>query len=257
MLDDTRNDTTATSKIRDMRVELAAAHRLAALYGMTDLIHTHISCRVPGRNDRFLITPYGYWFNEVNTGNLSEVDGDGRIVEGSDRALNPAGFLIHEAVYSARPDVNAVFHTHTLSGVAVSALKSGVRPVTQYSLRFHGQIAYHDFRGATLVEGEREAIQAAVADPGVRILVLRNHGMVTLGGGIPEAFINMYFLDRACQVQMQCENAGDEMIVPSEEVCELTARQFAGKEEEDMREKLELEWAALLRLVADQDYHQR
>ncbi len=239
---------------QETRTELAAAHRLAKLFGMTDLIHTHISSRVPDQNDRFLITPYGCWFHEVTTENLSEVDADGKIVDGSDVALNPAGFIIHEAVYSARPDINAVFHTHTPSGVAVASLAAGVRPLTQYSLRFHNQIAYHDFRGATLVEGEREALQGAVSDPNVRILVLRNHGMVTLGCSIPEAFMNMYFLDKACQVQMLCENSQEEMIFPPEDVCNLTARQFAGSEEEDMQEKLALEWNALLRLIDNQDY---
>ena len=234
--------------------DLAAAHRLAKLFGMTDLIHTHISSRLPDRSDRFLITPYGRWFHEVTAGNLSEVDAEGKIVNSSSAALNPAGFVIHEAIYSARPDINAVFHTHTPSGVAVSSLSQGVRPLTQYSLRFFNQIAYHDFRGATLVEGEREALQDAVSDSKVRILVLRNHGMVTLGCSIAEAFMNMYFLDKACQVQMLCENSQDEMIFPPNDVCELTASQFAGSEEEDMEEKLELEWSALLRLIENQDY---
>ena len=249
-----QNSNSSSSESRDTRAELAAAHRLADLFGMTDLIHTHISSRIEDKIDRFLITPYGFWFHEVTAGNLSEVDSAGNIVGGSDDALNPAGFIIHEAIYSGRPDVNAVFHTHTPSGVAVASMAAGVRPLTQYALRFFGQIAYHDFRGATLVEGEKESIQAAIADPGIRILVLRNHGMVTLGSTIPEAFMNMYFLDKACQVQMQCENAQGEMLFPPRDVCELTARQFAGSEEEDMQEKLALEWNALLRLIDNQDY---
>ncbi len=235
------------------RIQLAAAHRLAHRFGMTDLIHTHISARVEGHQDRFLITPYGRWFQEVTARGLSEVDAAGALIKGASCVLNPAGFTIHEAVYSVRPDVMAVFHAHTLSGVAVSAMAHGVRPISQYAIRFFGQVAYHDYRGATLVSGERESIQQAVSDPNIKILVLRNHGLVTLANSIPEVFLNMYFLDRACRVQMLCESGAANIITPEDEICRLTASQFAGSEEEDMQQKLDLEWTALLRLIKDQE----
>lgn len=235
-----------------LRKDLAAAHRLADLFDMTDLIHTHISARVEDAPDRFLITPYGNWFYEVTASSLSEVNSAGELVGGQSEDLNPAGFIIHEAIYSIRPDVSAVFHTHTTSGVAVSAMAAGLRPISQYAIRFFNQIGYHDFQGATLVDGEREAIQAVAKDPSIRVLILRNHGLITLGQSVAEAFMNMYFLDRACKVQMLCENSADDIVTPSVPICELTARQFAGSEEEDMQHKLNLEWRALLRLIADQ-----
>ena len=239
----------------EFRNELAAAHRIAARLGFVDLIHNHFSARLVDANDKFLMTPYGYWFSEVTKSSLLEIDNSGEI---TGRDMNPAGFIIHEAIYSARSDVKAVFHAHTKAGVAVSIMQRGLLPISQYALRFYGKVAYHDYEGATLVPGERKRLQECVRDPNVSVLVLRNHGMVTLGASVADALIKMYFLDRACGVQISLCNSGESLIEPPVEICELTARQFLGSEEEDMDKKLALEWSALKRLVADEakDYGQ-
>ena len=148
---------------RAVREELAAAHRLSARYGMIDLTHTHFSARVPDSPDHFLISPYGRWFHEVTASGLVKVNGQGNVV--GEAGASIAGFIIHEAIYSVRPDVRAIFHTHTRAGVAVAALECGLLPISQFALRFHGRVAYHDYEGATLVEGERDRLRRSAAGP--------------------------------------------------------------------------------------------
>lgn len=235
---------------RAVREDLAAGHRLAARFGMTDLIYNHFSARMPGTTDRFLISPYGRWFHEVTASDIVEVDGEGHVI--GDAGLNPAGFVIHEAIYGARPDVGAIFHTHTPAGVAVSTLARGLLPISQFALRFHGKVAYHDYEGATLIEGERERLGRTVADAETIVIILRNHGLLTVGPSVPHVFSWMYFLDRACQVQIESLQTGEEIVTLSDEVCEVTARQYAGLGEEDMDERLALEWEALVRLIEDE-----
>ena len=233
-----------------VRTDLAACYRLASHFRMTDLIYTHISARVPGTRDQFLINPYGLWFHEVTASNLVKIDQQGEKIERSPHPVNPAGFVIHAAIHAARTDAHCVMHTHSRAGVAVSTLSSGLLPISQFALRFYGKVGYHDYEGATLVPGERERLQQSMGDNNV--LILRNHGLLSTGGSVAEAFDRMFMLNNACQVQIDAMQTGDQIVVPSKEVCELTVRQYAGEEEEDMDERLELEWQALLRLIDNQ-----
>lgn len=235
-----------------VRADLSVAHRVAERFGMTDLIYTHFSARDPLDGDLFYITPYGHLFHEIDAGTLSHIrmTEDGMVVEGR---LNPAGAVIHEAVYAARPDVGAICHTHTRAGVAVSCLKDGLLPISQFSLRFHGRVGYHDYEGATLVPGERTRLQESVS--GVDVVILRNHGLLTMGRSVREALSRMYFLERACQVQIDALATGRPLVIPSEEIAAVTRDQYAGFGEEDMEERMDLEWAALCRLAASQGGH--
>ena len=233
---------------RAVREELAAAHRLAARYGMIDLIHTHFSARVPGTADQFLISPYGRWFHEVTASDLVKVDAQGNVV--GEAGASVAGFIIHEAVYSVRPDVSSIFHTHTRAGVAVSALACGLLPISQFALRFHGRVGYHEYDGATLVEGERERLRRNAADPNHAVIILRNHGLVTVGPSVADTFCWMYYLDRACQVQIDCLQTGKDLATLSDEVCQQTADYYEGGDDKEWR--MTTVWAALLRLIENE-----
>jgi ribulose-5-phosphate 4-epimerase/fuculose-1-phosphate aldolase len=184
------------------RVDLAAAYRLADLYGMSDMIYTHISARVPGDPDHFLINAHGMLFDEITASSLLKVDLDGTVAYQPEipYGLQVAGFVIHSAIYRARPDIAAVMHTHTIAGMAVSSLKCGLLPLTQSSTRFHGRIAYHDFNGPERDPGERETLAAhlGVYD----IMIMRNHGLLTAGATVAEAFNRMYGMERCCQAQL-------------------------------------------------------
>ncbi len=233
-----------------IRQDLAVAHRVAARFGMTDLIYSHFSARDGDRPECFFITPYGRLFEEVAAEALSLVrmTENGYAVEGS---MNPAGAVIHEAVYAARPDVGAVCHTHTRAGVALSMLAEGLLPLSQFALRFYGRVGYHAYEGATLIPGERRRLQESCR--GVDVVILRNHGLLTLGRDIREAFSRMYFLDRAAQVQMDVLASGRALCELGEEIREVTYAQYAGLGDEDMEERLDLEWSALCRLGATRE----
>ena len=189
-----------------MREDLAAAYRLVAHFGMDDSIYTHISARVPGTDDQFLINPFGMLFRDITASSLVKIDLDGRILDDSPHDVNPAGFTIHSAVHAARHDAACVLHTHTVAGVAVSSLAAGLRPCNQWALQFYNRVVYHDFEGIALDAGERERLVADLG-PTARALILRNHGLVTLGRTIPEAFILMLNLERACRVQVAIESS--------------------------------------------------
>jgi ribulose-5-phosphate 4-epimerase/fuculose-1-phosphate aldolase len=208
-----------------MRRDLAAAYRLVALYGMDDSIYTHISARVPGTEDQFLINPFGMLFRDITASSLVKIDLDGRILDDTPYDVNPAGFTIHSAVHAARHDAVCVLHTHTVAGVAVSSLACGLQPCNQWALQFHNRVAYHDFEGIALDHAERERL---VADLGAsqKALILRNHGLVTLGRTVAEAFILMFNLERACRVQVAIQSTGQAVHPVDEEVCERTARQY-------------------------------
>ncbi|MET0962391.1 MAG: class II aldolase/adducin family protein [Noviherbaspirillum sp.] len=208
-----------------MRRDLAAAYRLVALYGMDDSIYTHISARVPGTEDQFLINPFGMLFRDITASSLVKIDMDGRILDGSGHDVNPAGFTIHSAVHSARHDAVCVLHTHTVAGVAVSSLACGLQPCNQWALQFHERVAYHEFEGIALDQGERERLVADLG-PELRALILRNHGLVTLGRSVAEAFILMFNLERACRVQLAIQAAGQAIHPLSQEVRERTAQQY-------------------------------
>jgi ribulose-5-phosphate 4-epimerase/fuculose-1-phosphate aldolase len=194
----------------DVRVKLAACYRLVAHHGWDDLVYTHISARVPGPDHHFLINPYGVMFEEVTASSLVKVDLEGRVVLDNGYAINPAGYTIHSAVHAARKDAGCVLHLHTTAGVAVSAQKFGLLPISQTAMLMASQIAFHDYEGVALDLSERERL---VADLGAKnFLILRNHGTLTVGKDVPGAFSRMFFLERACQMQIAALSGGYENI---------------------------------------------
>ncbi len=233
---------------RQVREDLAAAYRLVAHFGMDDSIYTHISARVPGTQDQFLINPYGMLFRDIAASSLVKIDLQGRILEPTDFDVNPAGFTIHSAVHSARHDAMCVLHTHTVPGVAVSSLACGLQPCNQWSLQFHNRVVYHAFEGIALDHAERERLIADLG-PEAKVLILRNHGLVTLGRSVAEAFILMHNLDRACRVQLAIQASGQPVHPVSPEVAELTARQYEGGDSNRLAGNPNLyarEWRAML-----------
>jgi ribulose-5-phosphate 4-epimerase/fuculose-1-phosphate aldolase len=226
------------------RVELAACYRLAAHFGMTDLIYTHISARVPGRSPRFLINPYGLLFEEITASTLVLVTLAGGIVaDPTGLGINPAGFVIHSAIHAARHEVGCVIHTHSGAGLAVAAQRKGLLPLTQHAMRFTGRLAYHAYEGVALDMDEQRRL---VRDLGnANAMILRNHGLLTCGASVAEAFDVMYYLERACQAQVGAMTGGARLIMPSVAVAQKVARQFARPE----RAAPGKAWAALLRLL--------
>ena len=225
---------------REARIELAACYRLIAQFRMTDLVYTHISARIPG-TEHFLLNPYGLLFEEVTASNLVRIDIDGTIVEDTSYEVNPAGFTIHSAIHRARPDVNCVLHTHTRAGIAVSCMREGLLPLSQISLQFCGRLAYHDYEGIALDLDERDRLARDLGD--LKAMILRNHGLLTAGDSVPEAFSLMFYLERACEIQIAALSTGRELIVPSPEVCAKVAGQY----DEDDEPSGTREWRALLR----------
>jgi ribulose-5-phosphate 4-epimerase/fuculose-1-phosphate aldolase len=193
-----------------VRVDLAAAYRLVALFKWDDLIFTHISARVPGPEHHFLINPYGLMFDEIAASSLVKVDLSGKKVMESSYEINPAGFTIHSAIHAAREDALCVMHLHTKGGVAVSAQKQGLLPISQQSLFSLASIAYHDYEGLALNEDEKPRL---VSDLGEKnSLILRNHGLLTVGRSAADAFLAMYNLERACEIQLMAQSGGADLI---------------------------------------------
>ena len=193
-----------------VRVDLAACYRLVAHFGWDDLIFTHISARVPGPETHFLINPYGMMFEEITASSLVKIDLGGNKVSDSLYGINPAGFTIHSAVHEARHDAHCVLHLHTTAGVAVSAQKDGLLPISQQSVFPLSALAYHDYEGVALNPEEKPRL---VADLGENnFMILRNHGLLTCGETVAEAFLNMYILQRACEVQVMAQGGGKELI---------------------------------------------
>jgi len=240
-----------TQTERQVREDLAAAYRLVTHYGMDDSIYTHISARVPDTDDQFLINPFGMLFRDITASKLVKIDLDGRILDDTPYDVNPAGFTIHSAVHAARHDAACVLHTHTLAGVGVSSLACGLQPCNQWALEFYNRVVYHDFEGIALDADERERLVADLG-PTAKAMILRNHGLLTLGRNIPEAFILMLNLDRACRVQLAIQASGEAVYPLSPEVCEKTARQYESGD--STREPGEpdpnaREWRALLKRI--------
>ncbi len=235
-----------------LRQELAACYRLIAHFRMTDLIFTHISVRIPGPEHHFLINPYGLMFDEITVSNLVKIDLQGNAVEPSPYPVNPAGFVIHSAIHGAREDAQCVLHTHTKAGCAVAALKCGLLPVNQISMEFYGKVAYHDYEGVALDMDEQQRLVADLGDKPV--LMLRNHGLLTVGENVSEAFLRMYYLEKACEIQLAAQAAG-EIVLPSEAVCAHTERQFNDHarqlKEGELTDSgaMQLAWKALLRML--------
>jgi ribulose-5-phosphate 4-epimerase/fuculose-1-phosphate aldolase len=193
-----------------LRVDLAACYRLVALYGWSDLVFTHISARIPGPEHHFLINPYGLMFDEITASSLVKVDLQCNKQMESPYPVNPAGFVIHSALHAAREDAQCVLHTHTRAGVAVSAQRAGVLPISQQSTFVLGSLAYHDYEGVAIRDDERQRL---VADIGHRnYLMLRNHGLLTVGRSIADAFLAMYIFETTCQIQIAAQAGGGELV---------------------------------------------
>ena len=189
-----------------LRVELAACYRLVALFGWDDLIFTHISARVPGPEHHFLINPYGWLFSEITASSLVKIDLDGRKVDDSPHPINPAGFTIHSAIHAARDDAQCVLHVHSVNGVAVSAQRDGLLPLSQHAMFALASLAYHDYEGVALNEDEKPRLVSDLGNK--RSLILRNHGLLTVGRTVAEAFVAMYFLEAACMMQVRAQAGG-------------------------------------------------
>jgi ribulose-5-phosphate 4-epimerase/fuculose-1-phosphate aldolase len=227
------------------RIDLAACYRLVHHYGMDDLVYNHISARVPGGEGHFLINAYGMTYDEVTASSLVKIDFDGTIVQdsGTGYGINHAGFVIHSAIHRRRADVGCVIHTHTPAGMAVSSMKCGLLPLTQNSMFFSG-VGYHDYEGPAVDLDEQKRL---AADLGAHVaMVLRNHGLLAVGSTIPEAFVTMYWLERACQAQMLAMAANAELNLPAADTVLKTNERY----KPGQRRRIgELEWAGLLRLV--------
>jgi ribulose-5-phosphate 4-epimerase/fuculose-1-phosphate aldolase len=201
---------TCSPEERALRVDLAAAYRLVAHFYWDDLVFTHISARVPGPEHHFLINPYGMMFEEITASSLVKINLRGEKVSDSPWPVNPAGFTIHSAIHGARSDVQCVLHTHTLNGVAVSAQRNGVLPVSQQSIFVVGNLAYHDYEGVALRDDEKGRLVEHLGSKS--FLMLRNHGLLTCGRSIPEAFQLMYVFESACAIQIRAQSGGSELI---------------------------------------------
>jgi len=201
-----------------VRVDLAACYRLVAHYGWEDLVFTHITARVPRTEDQFLINPYGMFFDEITASSLVKIDVHGNKLEDSPFPVNPAGFVIHSAIHAARHDARCVLHTHTLNGVAVSAQRAGLLPISQHSIAVLASLGYHDFEGPALRDDEKPRLVADLGDK--TSLILRNHGLLTVGETVAEAFVAMYYLEASCAIQVRAQAGGGELVPVPKEIIE-------------------------------------
>ena len=227
------------------RCDLAACYRLVDRYGMTDLIYNHITLRIPG-TDHLLINLYGLLYKEITATSLARIDVEGNILWKPDTeyGINKSGYVIHGAIHKARPDVAAVIHTHTRAGMAVASMECGLLPLTQTTMRFVGHLGYHDYEGPAVDLAERERI---VADLGAHdAMIMRNHGLLTCGATLPQAFNTLYQLEMACRAQVDAMAARTELTMPSPEILERTAHLY---QPGTRRPYGVLEWHAMLRLL--------
>jgi len=236
----------------DARVELAACYRLTDLYGWSDLTATHISVRVPGEEERFLLNPFGMMFDEITASSLIKVDMEGNVVEAAEFGMNNAGFVIHSAIHRSSADLVCVMHTHTVANVAISMQQDGLLPENLHALIVYGDVAYHEFEGPATRIDERERIVSSLGDK--RILVLRNHGMMTVGRTIGEAFLAMYHVEMACRIQLAFQSSGARLSPVPQHVKDYTidrsrkAFWSGGIHDPDARD-----WPALLRKLDRHD----
>jgi ribulose-5-phosphate 4-epimerase/fuculose-1-phosphate aldolase len=209
-----------------VRVDLAASYRLVSRFGWEDLVFTHISARVPGTDDQFLINPYGLFFDEITASSLVKIDLEGKKIEDSPFPVNAAGFVIHSAIHAANHDAKCVLHTHTVNGVAVSAQHGGLLPLSQHSMAVLGSLGYHDFEGPATRDDEKPRL---VADLGRNVhLILKNHGLLTIGETVAEAFTRMYYLEASCAIQVRAQAGGGELTHVSKEVLDASYATMQG-----------------------------
>lgn len=228
------------------RADLADCYHIVNQFGWTDLIYTHISSRIHNENGSLLINPYNWLFEQITPDNLVKIDYDGNVKEAEPFAfLNKTGYVIHSAIHRARPDVVCVMHMHTVAGMALSTLECGLLPITQHACRFYNRIGYHDFNGLLCDVKDQDRLVKDLAHH--KAMILRNHGLITVGRTIGEAFGLMHFLERAAQSQIQAMSTGAKLIIPPPEVCEKTALQHG----DDYRVNGALEWHALVKRLKD------
>lgn len=240
----TAGDHQITPEEWQARVDLAALYRLAALFGYDDLIWNHITMRVPGTDHQFLLNKFGLLYNEVTASNLIKVDEHGTVLHGP-TDVNTAGFVIHSAIHLAHPDMKVVFHAHAPDGLAATALKDGLDYLVQDSSMLYGDIGYHDWEGLSLTLEERDRLAENIR--GKKCLVMRNHGFLTVGETAGEAFVNMYYLIRACKVMLQANATGLPLDKGPEDIWKLSRRQY------ESFPPGQHEWPALLRMVEKAD----
>ena len=226
------------------RVDLAACYHLADHFGMSDIIWNHITAKTSSKKNTFLINKFGLRYDEITASNLLEIDLDGKIING-DGSINETGYVIHGAIHKNRKDIHCVMHTHSRAGLAVSCFKEGLKPMIQDSAIFYNRISYHEWEGMSTDSEECDRLSKSLGENNV--MILRNHGLLTCGESISEAFMLMYYLDRACKTQIDAESTGEELIIPTNNIMEYAAGQY-----DDPRFKLgKHEWPALIRLLDD------
>jgi len=228
---------------RQVRVDLAACYRLVAHFGMDDLIYTHITARVPGTRDQFLINPFGTMFSEVTASSLVKIDLDGNVLSPRDAKINPAGFIVHSAIHMHRHDAGCVMHTHTQAGMAVAAMKEGLLPLNQKSMMFYNRVGYHDYEGIAFSTDERERLYRDLGNH--KALILRHHGLLVVGDDCADAFSLMHALEIACRLQVAALSLNREVTLPDPKVSEHTAHQFETYPDPARNR----EWPGLLRLL--------
>jgi len=247
-----RRQSNASREEGEARVQLAACYRIFDMLGWTEMIFNHITLRLPGPERHFLINPYGLWYREVTASNLVKIDIDGNVIGKSDWPVNRAGFVIHSAIHAAREDAHCIMHTHTTAGMAIACQRDGLLADNFYSALLHGHVAYHDFEGVTTRDDEKPRLVRSLGDK--NHLILRNHGLLTCGRTVPEAFLRLWTLERACQIQQATQSTGRPLIVLPDEVLARTStmvRELAPGDPTDRQL-----FAALLRRVdaIDQSY---
>ncbi len=230
---------------KELRIQLAAAYRIFNHFKWDYLIYGHITVRVPGPEKHFLINPFGLRYDEVTASNLVKIDIDGNIVGTSDHPVNPAGFIIHSAIHSTREDARCIMHTHTAAGMAAAALKNPIKNIDFSGTMFTDRIGYHDFEGVTTRPEECKRLSANLADKDV--MILRNHGLLSVGSTIAHAFIRLHDLERACQAQVLARSINDEIIEVTDNIAKAHATEIENSD------KGELAFKALMRLMEKKD----
>lgn len=247
--------TPSKRELKKLRQDLAACYRLLAHYRMTDLIYTHCTLRVPGPERQYLINPYGVMWDEITASDLVLLDAHGNVAESKSTSkstpINLAGFVIHGAIHEAREDAHCIVHTHTLAGCAIAAQREGLLPVNQISLEFYGRVAYHDYEGISYDLDERRRLVRDLGDKPV--MIMRNHGLLTVGTTVAQAFLRMFYLEKACEIQLAAQSTGQALLLPSKKICRKAERQFNAPapppEAHLVNEPNDLAWSALLRLL--------
>ncbi len=227
---------------QQLRRDLAACYRLFALYGWDDLVYTHISCRLPGTERHFLINPYGMMFDEITASSLVKIDNHGEKVDDSQWPVNPAGFIIHNAIHQVRDDVCCVLHSHSVATVAVSVLDCGLLPLTQHAMFVHHTLSYHDYEGPSVDPDECQRLQDNMGKNNV--MFLRNHGVLVTGETVADAFQNFYFTQRACEMQIQAMSCGESLVAINPKVIQGA---FAKLQTASLHQRGKLIWPGLLR----------